>query len=93
MYRRTGDLKDLRGRTKAMNKSSSKLNTALLYENITECQRYNMQPTIHTAIKLLEMRFSVLHLNSLHDICVRPDISATFSHTFAIIEIFNIPQV
>lgn len=53
---------------------------------ITECQRYNM-PTLHqTAIKLLEMRFSVLHLNSLHDICVRPDISATFSHTFATIE-------
>ena len=59
----------------------------LLYtmHSITECQRYNM-PTLHTTIKLLEMRFSVLHLNSLHDISVRPDISATFSHTFATIE-------
>ena len=72
-----------------MNKSSSKLNAALYYlcttlQNAND--NYNM-PTLHqTAIKLLEMRFSVLHLNSLHDICVRPDISATFSHTFATIE-------
>ena len=74
-----------------MNKSSSKLNAALYY-----ALHYRI-PTIQYAyitysnltMYVLEIRFSLLYLNLLHvvhDISVRPDISATFSHTFATIE-------
>ena len=71
-----------------MNKSSSKLNAALYY-----ALHYRIPTIQYDYVHYIQQsnywRYDsvcFMYLNSLDDISVRPDISATFSHTFATIE-------